>query len=385
MDRDSKQKITYVIGYFSMVIVLVSIFLIGDYYKKNIWKQQEQELTIIYSDIAIPLQDNIIYYQKKFLQVDRITLVVVIGFFFVISVFFLWSRKWKKTKEIKKISFLYEQLAEFQKGNFEVIQSNFDLNSSLNEIEEWEKVEEKLRELKFYFSDLKQRLNAEENSTKELITNISHQLKTLIASIRMCHELGKSSELSKEERTEFLETETQEINKMEVLLDELVKLSRLENNMIQLKPEKNSLKQTIIEAVSQIVVKAYEKKIELCVEMEQDIEILYDRKWTVEAIGNVLENAIKYSEPETQIIIRVIDLPNSILVEIEDEGMGVLEEELHEIFQRFFRGKRAKESVKEGAGVGLYLTRYILEQQGAAIIAKRKASKGTIFKIVFPL
>mgnify|MGYP003295510470 CR=1 FL=1 len=244
---------------------------------------------------------------------------------------------------------------------------------------------EKLKELGYYFSDLKLRLGTEENSTKALITNISHQLKTPLASIRMCHELAKSSELSKEEQNDFLEIETQEIKKMEVLLDELVKLSRLENNMIQIKPEKNSLKQTITEAVSQIVVKAYEKKIELCVEIEQDVEIVHDRKWTVEAIGNVLENAVKYSEPETQIMIRVTDLPNSVLLEIEDEGIGVLEEELHEIFQRFFRGNKAKEVVKEGAGVGLYLTRYILEQQGATIIAKRKSNKGTIFKIVFPL
>lgn len=132
-------------------------------------------------------------------------------------------------------------------------------------------------------------------------------------------------------------------------------------------------------------MKAYEKKIEVCVEMEKDAEIVHDRKWTVEAFANVLENAVKYSEPETVITIRVSYLPSSVLIEVEDEGMGVLEEELHEIFKRFYRGSKAKEVVKEGAGVGLYLTRYIIEQQDGTIIAKRKESKGTIFKILFPL
>jgi len=201
----------------------------------------------------------------------------------------------------------------------------------------------------------------------------------------MCHELAKSSELSEEEQKDFLMTETQEIRKMEVLLDELVKLSRLENNMIQIKKEKNSLKQTLSEAVSQVFMKAHEKNIEICVDMEGDVEISHDRKWTVEAIVNVLENAVKYSEPMTAINIRVSYLPSSVLLEVEDEGIGILEEELHEIFKRFYRGSKAKKMVKEGAGVGLYLARSIIEQQGGTIVAKRKSEGGSVFKIMLPL
>ena len=96
----------------------------------------------------------------------------------------------------------------------------------------------------------------EENSTKALITDISHQLKTPLASIKMSHELSLASDLSEEERQSFVEAETREILKMEVLLDELVKLSRLENRMIQIKCEKYSMKKTISEAVSQIFIKA---------------------------------------------------------------------------------------------------------------------------------
>lgn len=93
---------------------------------------------------------------------------------------------------------------------------------------------------------------------------------------------------------------------------------------------------------------------------------------------------MKYSEEKTSINIRTSYLPNSVLIEIEDEGMGIREEELHEIFKRFYRGQEAKKQVKEGAGVGLYLARNILEQQGGTIFAKRKPDKGTIFKIMLP-
>jgi len=248
-----------------------------------------------------------------------------------------------------------------------------------------ENVIDKLRSLAYYFSDLKSHLIEEENKTKSLITDISHQLKTPLASIRMFHEMAKSAELSEEEQKEYMEIESQEIKRMETLLDELIKLSRLECKMIQLNPKKNSLKQTISEAVSQIFMKANEKNIEIYVDMEKDMEISHDRKWTAEALANILENAVKYSEPKTAINVRVSYMPTSILLEIEDEGIGIQEEEVNDIFKRFFRGSKAKEMAKEGAGVGLYLARNIIEQQGGTIVARRKPGCGSIFRITFPL
>ena len=87
----------------------------------------------------------------------------------------------------------------------------------------------------------------------------------------------------------------------------------------------------------------------------------------------------------TKIHIRMSRLPSNVLLEIEDEGIGIPKEELHEIFHRFYRGSNAKEMAKEGAGVGLYLARSIIEQQGGTILAKRKPGCGTIFKIMLPI
>ena len=182
-----------------------------------------------------------------------------------------------------------------------------------------------------------------------------------------------------------MEMETREILKMEALLDELVKLSRLENSMIQIKCEKCSIKKTISEAVSQIYMKASAKDIKICVDMEKDVKIMHDHKWTAEALVNILDNAVKYSPERTTVNIYVSCLVNHVLIQIDDEGMGIPEGEVHEIFKRFYRGSNTKDIVKEGAGVGLYLARSIIEQQGGSIIAKRKNGTGTIFQIMLPL
>lgn len=181
--------------------------------------------------------------------------------------------KHSATEVEKERKFIYEQLLHIQNGTVDMLPFPEEIGS-----QRFRDVYEKLRELAYYLSDLRTDLAQEENSTKALITDISHQLKTPLASIKMSHELSLAKELSEEERQSFIETETQEILKMESLLDELVKLSRLENSMIQIKCENCSMKKTIREAVSQIYMKANAKDIELCVDMEQDVETPHDHK-----------------------------------------------------------------------------------------------------------
>ncbi len=385
MDRKSKQKVGCFLLLLATVVVVVALLETYIYYEYELREKQLQELVIMHSDMEENLQDNFSYYQRRIWEAEIILIGAVSAVIMLSGVGLIWIVKQKERKKaletVNEMNLIYEQLLRFQSEQYEMLPA-FEGGHIT---EKWDSIYEKLRELGYYVSDMKTRLTEEENNTKALITDISHQLKTPLASIRMCYELARSSELSADERKNFLEMEEQEIIKMEVLLEELVKLSRLENNMIQIKQEKDSLKQTISEAVSLIYMKAYAKNIEICVEQESDVEIKHDRKWTVEAFVNVLENAVKYSEAATTIMIRVSYLPSNVLIDIEDEGMGIQEEELHNIFKRFYRGNRAKEQVKEGAGVGLYLTRSIIEQQGGTIIAKRKHEGGTIFRIMLPL
>lgn len=387
MDRKSKQKIGYVVIGLLVLLISAGILFFGRVkYEEKLRDQQRQELEVIYPKLREQLGENFEFYQGEALSAD-------VWFFLAVSLlvvlfgtgFFLLYRYERRTQEKQiqgELELLYEQLQRYLRGDFQLI-----MQTDAAEIpsEAWMGIHEKISELGYYFSDMKKRLKEEENNTKALITDISHQLKTPLASIRMCHELSGSEDLTKEERAEFQWAEAREIQKLEMLLDELVKLSRLENNMIQVRTERIGLKQTITEAVSQVYMKAYEKQMEISVEMEQEVQVVHDRKWTVEALVNILENAVKYSGNCTGITIRVQCLQKHVLVEVEDEGIGIPEEELHKIFRRFYRGVRAKEKVKDGAGVGLYLARSIIEQQGGTILAKKRAEKGTVFLVMLPL
>jgi signal transduction histidine kinase len=355
----------------------------------QIYYTQMQEMIVMHPEQEMELKDSFHYY----VSVMKSN-IIHLGLSFVVSITFLLglyygTRLMKDKKKMKGVisdlKLISEQLEQYKKGNYQMIPSFDSPDNRFIKTEEWIKIEYSLRELGHYFSSLIERLDREENSTKSLITDISHQLKTPLASLKMSHELAQEMNLTDEERKEFLIKEEQEIQKLEILLEELVNLSRLENNMIQIKPELFSIKKTLTEAVNQVFMKAYSKDIKLQVDLEADINIYHDSKWTVEAISNVLDNAIKYSNTGTSIYIRVRRLANLALIEIEDEGIGIPVEELHKIYQRFYRGKNASSQVKEGAGIGLYLTRKILEEQGGTIVAKRKQKAGTIFCITFSI
>lgn len=278
-----------------------------------------------------------------------------------------------------------ENLQNFKKGDYAVRKDFVEGDCDVSVSDRWETIFESLKELGYFFEDLKTKLGEEENSTKALITDISHQLKTPLASLRMCHELTTTGNLTEDERKEFQEQERREIEKLELLLNELVKLSRLENHMVQINPVQQGIRGTISEAVSQIYGKAKGKQIEIQVDSEVDVKVLHDRKWTAEALSNILDNAIKYSENGTTVKVRVQELQSNLLIEIEDQGMGIPSGELHNIFKRFYRGKEAVRKVKDGVGVGLYLARNIIEHQGGTITVKSRQKSGTIFRVTLPI
>lgn len=291
---------------------------------------------------------------------------------------------WKKDLDAADhLRELNECLVRFGEGRFGEVK---DYETDSKEYsEEWMKVWESLRELGVYFERLKRQLKEEENNTKTLITDISHQLKTPLSALRMCHELAAEDRLTEEEKREFLKQEEREIEKLSALLRELCSLSRLEAHMIQISPVPASLKKTITMAVSQVYMKARKKDIEIQAEIEEDLTVCHDEKWTEEAIVNILDNAVKYSGENTVVTVRMKPLIRNVMIEVEDEGIGIRKEEATKIYQRFYRGDHAAKMEKDGVGVGLYLARMILERQGGTISARKIAGKGTVFRVTLPL
>lgn len=228
-------------------------------------------------------------------------------------------------------------------------------------------------------------LDKEKESIKELVTDISHQLKTPLASISMCNSILEEDELTLEEKKEFFEMSNKNINKLHSLIDSLVNISRLEVAMIKLKPEYNNLANTIIRAYNSAYIKAKNKKIDINLgEIKEDIVVKHDIKWTEEAIFNVLENGIKYTNEGGKIYLDIEESLNYIKINIKDNGRGINKKEFNNIFKRFYRCKSVEQDNIEGSGVGLYLTRKILEDQGGSIMVKSVEGQGSEFTLLLP-
>ena len=214
---------------------------------------------------------------------------------------------------------------------------------------------------------------------QELVSDISHQVKTPIANLQMFMGILQSHDLSTEKRGEFLGTMAEQINKLDFLLQSLIKMSRLETGTFALHIERMSLYDTIAQALNGIWARAEAKQIQLSVECDNSITARHDGKWTAEALGNVLDNAVKYTPAGGSIRISVRPWQFYTRVDIADTGMGIPEEQCNQVFKRFWRSETA--AAQEGVGLGLYLAQEIITRQRGYISVKSVQGEGSTFSV----
>ncbi|MEY8495470.1 HAMP domain-containing sensor histidine kinase [Lachnospiraceae bacterium 29-91] len=223
------------------------------------------------------------------------------------------------------------------------------------------RLQHQLLKLRNILTAQNQMLAQEKEQIKTLISDISHQIKTPIAAANTFAELLSDGELSAEERTEYITTLQMSLGKLTFLTNSLIKMSRLESGIISLKPEKNSLNEIVLQAVKTVYAKAKEKGILITFECDQSFEAVLDFNWTAEAISNVIDNAVKYTPQGGFVRLQITEYPSFLRLDISDNGVGIPEEEQAKIFGRFYRGKQSVGT--DGVGIGLYLTREIINKQ----------------------
>ena len=219
----------------------------------------------------------------------------------------------------------------------------------------------------------------EKDQVMHLISDISHQLKTPLANIVMNMELLQDPTLEEGRRREFLEHTKNQAGKMQWLMADLLKASRLENGMICFKAGYTGIRETIARAVSFVFPLASARKIELIAEEFEDVKLYHNPKWTAEALSNLLENAIKYSPENSRIRIALTRLDLYTGITISDEGIGIPQSEYQQIFKRFYRGKEVEG--QEGSGLGLYLAQLILQREKGYITVTSRVEEGSCFSL----
>lgn len=224
-------------------------------------------------------------------------------------------------------------------------------------------------------------LQEEKQRINQLISDISHQVKTPIANILLYAQLLEEGELQKAEKESVLALINQ-TEKLNFLIASLVKTSRLESGIISL-VSKNSDIQPIIDDVILEAAKNAENKNIIINNQPTDIKVLCDPKWTAEAMGNILDNAIKYTPCGGSVSITVEAFQIFCKIDISDNGMGIREEEQAKIFTRFYRSDTVGE--KDGVGLGLYLAREVISNEGGYIKVKSAPQMGSTFSVYLPL
>ncbi|MBR6003358.1 MAG: HAMP domain-containing histidine kinase [Lachnospiraceae bacterium] len=243
--------------------------------------------------------------------------------------------------------------------------------------------EEKISKLESKFADYLQssslsamNVKNDRDKIKTLISDISHQTKTPIANLLLHSELLRESDLNKDQM-ESLDAISGEAEKLRFLVDALVKLSRLENGILALEPKQDDLQRVLKDVSTAMRKKAEAKGLYLNVTGESEIAS-FDYKWTLEAVSNIVDNAIKYTE-NGGIEIAFKSTEMFACISIKDTGIGILEEDIPKIFARFERLQSSRD--KEGVGIGLYLAREIIQKEGGYIKVKSRKGEGSEFLI----
>ena len=241
------------------------------------------------------------------------------------------------------------------------------------------KLESELSDFLSASSNSSQNVKDERDKIKSLIADISHQTKTPISNLILYSELLESADLTGDDKSN-VEAIHSQAEKLRFLIDSLVKLSRLENGILSLETDNEELNPLLQDVAMQLREKAEAKNLKLEIE-DTDARALIDKKWTQEAIVNIVDNAIKYTD-QGSITINTKDYEMFVCVDISDTGIGIPEEESAKVFQRFYRGSNVKS--KEGVGIGLHLAREIISGEGGYIKLSSKLGEGTTFSVFLP-
>lgn len=206
-----------------------------------------------------------------------------------------------------------------------------------------------------------------------LVSDIAHQCKTPLTAAAMYAEMLPTSAEA--------EAISKQTGKLQFLLDALVKLSRCEGGLIEenVHPAIESVETLTALALSTVIPAAEKKNIVFSVEIPEGLTALFDLRWTAEAVGTILDNGVKYAPENSKITVTAWRYETYVRLDILDEGPGIPEEELSEIWKRFYRGKTNKNA--SGVGIGLTLCRMIVQAQGGRVLCQNREGTGCKFSI----
>lgn len=223
-------------------------------------------------------------------------------------------------------------------------------------------------------------LREQKDQISALISDISHQTKTPVANLQLYAQLLSEQPLTPQGK-DCATAISAQADKLQTLIEALVKTSRLETGILALHPQLGEITPVVERAAAQYAPKATEKGITLVVRQAEGSAV-FDPKWTEEAVCNLLDNALKYTPAGGAVTVEVKNYELFSAIRVSDTGPGISEAEQPKIFGRFYRTPGTYQA--EGVGIGLYLTRQIAEKQGGYVKVESVPGMGSTFSLYLP-
>ena len=245
------------------------------------------------------------------------------------------------------------------------------------------RIHHRLTRLYQIMQENRRKVEEERQELQILVSDISHQVKTPVSNLKMAADTLLEKPMTEAERTDFIQGIRTQTDKLDFLVQALVKTSRLETGVIQLDKKPGRLFDTVAQAMSGIVYAAEKKQIGVSVSCSENLTIAHDSKWTAEALFNLLDNAVKYTPAGGKITVTVEKWEMYVEIKVADTGKGISESNQAAIFRRFYREEEVHE--QQGVGIGLYLAREIVTKQGGYIKVVSEVGSGSAFSIMLPL
>lgn len=314
--------------------------------------------------------DSITKNDKVNNKIRIISLIIIITFdSLIILIFYLYDKN--KSKKIKEIT---KMISKINNRQFDIDINDFnegELSILKNEIS---KTTTMLRQVAD--NSVKDKLNL-----KDSLGDISHQLKTPLTSITiMIDNILDNPDMNEKTRKKFLVNIKREILNINFLVMSLLKLSKFDANVVKFNKESVYLKDIIIESIKNVSMIKELKNITIKVSGDDNIKLLCDFKWQVESITNILKNSIEHTSEYGTVEVNYSENKLYTRILIKDNGKGINSDDLPHIFDRFYKGKNGSD---DSFGIGLSLSKTIIEKEGGSITVKSTPNIGTIFTIKY--
>ena len=304
---------------------------------------------------------------QKFIIIDISTLIV---FILILSIIvFKYNHS-----ESKKINEITKYIEEINRGNYK-------LNIEENTEDELSILKNELYKITIMLKEVAENSQKDKTTLKDSLSDISHQIKTPITSILiMLDNILSDENMPEDIKKDFIKDIKREIVNIKFLVESILKLSKIDSNSIKFIKKEVFIKDIINEAVKNVSMLSELKNIEIIVSGDDSIKTICDLKWQVEAITNILKNCIEHSYENRKIYINYNQNNMYTELKIEDNGTGIDAKDLPHIFERFYKGKN---SSSDSVGIGLALSKSIIESNNGYIQVDSELNKGTTFIIKY--